>query len=222
MARFLVVTATNTGVGKTLVSAGLARALAARGERVLAIKPFETGLVEDEKGDGEALAEATGQAQPRRALVRLREPLTPALAAERQGVSVDVEQVVARIRALSVNADTVIVEGAGGVLSPITWTADITTLARALGTAEVILVAADELGTLSLTHTAVFYLAQLGLEPSTIILSEPARRDLSTGTNAAVLRRRLADLGRGGENIVELRRVADATEAAGVLATVLR
>ena len=222
MARFLVVTATNTGVGKTLVSTGLARARAARGERVLAIKPFETGLVEDERGDGEVLAEATGQAEPRRALVRLREPLTPALAAERQGVSVDVEQVVARIRALSVDADTVIVEGAGGVLSPITWTADITTVARSLGAAEVILVAADELGTLSLTHTAVFYLAQLGLEPSTIILSEPARRDLSTGTNAAALRRRLADLGRVGENIVELRRVADATEAAGVLATVLR
>lgn len=213
MARYVVVTATDTGVGKTLVSTGLARALVAAGERVVAIKPFETGLVGDERGDGEALAAATGQVEPRRALVRLRDPLTPALAAEREGVVLDVAGVTARIRGLAAGFDTAIVEGAGGVLSPLTWTADIVSLARDLGAQHVVLVAADKLGTLSLTHTAVKCLVDAGLTPSAIVLSAPPSPDLSTGTNAAVLRRRLAGHGAVAENIVELPRVTSDEEA---------
>lgn len=216
MPRFIIVTATDTGVGKTLVSAGLSRAIAAAGKRVVAIKPFETGLSEGERGDGETLAEATGQDAPRLALVRLRDPLTPALAAEREGIELDIDAVIGRIRALTESADIAIVEGAGGVLSPLTWTADITTVARSLSPNRVVLVASDRLGTLSAVHTAVQTLSDTAQLPHAIVLSAPATPDLSTGTNAAALDLRLAPY--GNIDILALPRVPTQQDAARALA----
>ena len=180
-----LVTATGTGVGKTWVTCALARELARSGARVVAIKPIETGGGDD----GELLAAATGQAEPRRALVRLREPLTPALAADREGVTLDFDALVADVAGFARGADVALVEGAGGVLSPITWDADATTLARALG-AKVVLVAPDALGTLSAVLTAMVALRASSLAPAAVVLVEPAARDASTGTNADALRRR--------------------------------
>lgn len=190
--QFLLVTGTNTGVGKTWLACALAKELSqSRAGRVVAIKPVETGG----GNDGEMLARATGQDAPRRALVELREPLTPALAADREGVVLDFDAIVVKVRDAAMGADLAIVEGAGGLLSPITWDADATTLARALG-ATVILVASDALGTLSAVHTAVAC-----FPPFVIALVEPETRDLSTGTNADALRRRL-----GAVRIVEIAR----------------
>src|SRR5687768_15575546 len=104
--RFLVVTGTDTGVGKTLVTAGLALALTRAGRRVVAIKPLESGCGDSpELEDGATLARATGQARPRQALVRLGAPLAPALAAEREGVALDVDSLALRVRALTEGAD---------------------------------------------------------------------------------------------------------------------
>lgn len=203
VARFVVVTGTDTEVGKTFVTEALARA-ACRDRRVVAIKPFESGSGEG-PGDGERLATATGQTAPIHALVRLAAPLTPALAAEREGVTIDFAALVAEIRALGVGADLVLVEGAGGLLSPLTWTEDAISLARALDAA-VVLVASDRLGTISTTHAAVQVLQGGWQLPAAIVLSAPARADASTGSNAAVLRRRLAAFGSCAERIVELPR----------------
>ena len=190
MTELVLVTGTNTGVGKTWLACALAKELA-REKRVVAIKPIETGGGDD----GEMLAKATGQAAPKRALVELREPLTPALAADREGVKLDFDAIVAKVREAAKDADVAIVEGAGGLLSPITWDADATTLARALG-AKVILVASDALGTISAVHTAAAC-----FPPFVIALVEPETRDASTGTNADALRRRL-----GSVRIVEIAR----------------
>jgi dethiobiotin synthetase len=195
--RFVVVTATDTNVGKTFVTAALARLLVARGRRVVAIKPFESG------------------ARDGRALVRLRDPLSPAMAAEREGVELDLDAVRARIVELSRGSDVAFVEGAGGVLSPLTWTTDITHLARQLEAA-LVLVASDRLGTLSATHCAVQVLLDTWLLPTAIVLSHPAEPDLSTGKNAAALRRRLAPYGSCADRIVELPRGID--PVAGALA----
>jgi dethiobiotin synthetase len=212
--RFVVVTATDTNVGKTFVTASLAKLLVARGRRVVAIKPFESGAP-DGQGDGELLASATGQAEPRHALVRLRDPLSPAMAADREGVELDLEAVRARIVELGRGADFAFVEGAGGVLSPLTWAEDITHLTRKLD-AELVLVASDRLGTLSATHCAVQVLLDTWLVPTAIVLSRPAEPDLSTGANAAALRRRLASHGPCAERIFELPRCTDLV--AGALA----
>ncbi|HEY1960096.1 MAG TPA: dethiobiotin synthase [Polyangiaceae bacterium] len=179
----LFVTATGTGVGKTWLSCALARELAGHA-RVVAIKPVETGGGDD----GELLAAATGQREPLRALLRFRDPLTPALAAEREGAAMDFDALVADVARLAKDFDHAIVEGAGGVLSPLTYEADATDLARRLD-AKVLLVAPDALGTLSATLAAMRC-----LPPSAIALIEPSVRDASTGTNATVLRRRLGDV----------------------------
>jgi len=201
--RFVVVTGTDTNVGKTFVSRALARALVLAGKRVVAIKPFESGA--SGETDAALLAEATGQREPRAALVSLRDPLAPAMAADREGIRLDLDAVRARIVTLAAGFDIALVEGAGGVLSPLTWTTDITTLAHALD-AEVILVASDRLGTLSATHCAVQVLLDSWLLPAAIILSAPPTPDLSTGANAVALRRRLAPYGPCSERIVELAR----------------
>ena len=203
MTRFIVVTGTDTGVGKTYVTEALARELS-RSQRVVAIKPFESGVT-DGDGDAERLARATGQSAPLHALIRLKAPLTPAVAADREGVVIDWAKLVAEIRSLALGADVALVEGAGGLLSPLTWTEDAITLARDLG-ADVVLVSADRLGTLSVTHAAVHVLAAASLSLAGIVLSAPAEADLSTGSNADALRRRLAaprivELPRGGTDL---------------------
>jgi dethiobiotin synthetase len=221
--RFVVVAGTDTGVGKTLVTAGLAAVLLRNGRRTIAIKPVETGCSNGarDREDGAILAAATGQATPREALVRLRDPLTPALAAEREGVALDTDALVARARELAAGADVVLVEGAGGLLSPITWTTDITSVAHGLD-ATVLLVGADRLGTINHVHMAVQVLLDTRLLPAGIVLSAPETPDPSTGTNAAALRRRLASYGGVHERIAELHRVATPEGAAAHLAAAAR
>lgn len=201
MTEFVLVTGTNTGVGKTWLACALAKELV-KGTRVVAIKPIETGGGDD----GEKLAEATGQSSPKKALVTLREPLTPALAADREGVKLDFDVIVTQIRDAAKGADLAIIEGAGGLLSPLTWDSDATTLARSLD-AKVILVATDALGTISAVHTA-----SACFPPFAIVLVEPAKRDASTGTNAEALHRRL-----GSVRIVEIARNGDVSALAKVI-----
>ena len=114
----LLITGTDTGVGKTWVGRALSHALVAAGRRVLAVKPVETGC--DSAGshleDGALLAAATGQAEPRAALFRFADPVAPALAAERAGDAIDLDALVLQIEGLSQGAEVLLVEGAGGVL----------------------------------------------------------------------------------------------------------
>jgi dethiobiotin synthetase len=190
MAVHIVIAGTDTGVGKTFVGVALARALGRTGARVLAVKPVESGCgdatADDE--DGARLAAATGQPDPRRALLRLRMPVTPALAAEREGVLVDVAALSGALRAMGSEADIVLVEGAGGLLSPLSWVADATDLARALD-AGVLLVASDRLGVLHHVRATLRALRGAGLRPLGLVLSAPPEPDASTGTNAAALAR---------------------------------
>lgn len=216
MARFVVVAGTDTGVGKTVVTAGLARALIAAGHRTVAVKPVESGCATEapsREEDGVELAAATGQREPTAALVRLREPLTPALAAERQGIAMDVDALADRIAELAIGADVVLVEGAGGLLSPMSWTHDVTHLAHRLD-AQVLLVGADRLGTLNHVHLTVQVLLDTWLLPLGIVLSAPATADASTGTNRAALERRLDRYGDVARRIVTIPRLGPSSREA--------
>jgi dethiobiotin synthetase len=193
---FVVIAGTDTGVGKTFVGCALARALARAERRVLAVKPVESGCGDGprEAEDGALLAAATGQSEPREALVRLRAPIAPALAAEREGVTLDVDALAVRIRTLGTGFDMVLVEGAGGVLSPLSWTRDVTHIAHDLD-ARVLLVASDRLGVLHHVRASVQTLLDTWLVPVGVVLSAPAEPDASTGTNAAALARVLGPYG---------------------------
>jgi dethiobiotin synthetase len=220
--RFVVVAGTDTGVGKTFVACALARALARAGRRVLAVKPVESGCTESapEQEDGALLAVATGQPEPRRALVRLRAPIAPALAAEREGVALDVDALAASVKAMGATFDVVLVEGAGGLLSPLSWTRDVTHLAHGLD-AGVLLVAADRLGVIHHVRAAVQVLFDTYLSPEAIVLSSPEEPDASTATNAAALARVLAAYGEVASRVVRVPRAGDVAVAVDALTPVV-
>lgn len=213
----LLVVGTDTGVGKTWVSRALAHSLRAAGRRVVAIKPVETGCV-DPAGpweDGALLAAATGQTSPRTALRRLVAPVAPALACEAEGVAIDFYELVLEIESHAASAEVTLVEGAGGVLSPITWSWNALNIGQALG-ARVLLVAGDHLGTINHTMLTLVALELAEVEVCGVVLSAPATPDSSTGTNA----RAIARLS-GIDRVVTLPRAADPLLSADCVAPVV-
>ncbi len=128
------VTGSDTSVGKTVVSAELIRGLRERGQRVMALKPLASGCVIDDPSgeDGEILWRALGGSVPFEsvALYRMEAPLAPTVAARLEGVAVDKERIRRAIGESSATHDWVVVEGAGGLLSPLvdSWSfADLAT-----------------------------------------------------------------------------------------------
>ena len=148
------VTGTDTGVGKTLVSAALLHTLARHHPRVVGMKPVAAGLIECEghqvSEDVLALRAASTVAAPA-ALdnpVALPDAVAPHIAARRAGRSVTVAELLAAQRALKELADVVVVEGAGGWRVPINERETLADLARAIG-APVVLVVGVRLGCLN-------------------------------------------------------------------------
>jgi dethiobiotin synthetase len=148
------VTGTDTGVGKTLVSAGLLHALARHHRRVVGMKPVAAGVVpwggDWASEDAIALRAASTVAVPA-ALdnpVLLPDPLSPHIAAARAGVQIDIAAIVHCYNALAAQADAVVVEGAGGFHVPLSDTATGADLAQALAL-PVVLVVGLRLGCLN-------------------------------------------------------------------------
>jgi dethiobiotin synthetase len=152
--RGLFVTGTDTGVGKTLVAAALARFLTGRGIRAGVMKPVESGVDDPDAlgADGRLLCWAAGM-ENRTSLVspyRFAEPVAPSLAAELQGTTVDPDRLAASARQLAEQSDFLIVEGAGGLLAPLAGHLLMADLACRLGF-PLLIVCRAGLGTLN--HT---------------------------------------------------------------------
>lgn len=189
--RRLVVTGTDTEVGKTWVGCRLAEALRDGGAIVRAVKPLESGCAAGEPDPGEdgvLLARAAGQASPGAALVRLVAPVAPPVAAEREGRALDWEALVRSTREAVAGAQVALVEGAGGLLSPLTWDHTAVDLAKALE-AEVLVVAPDKLGVINHVRLTLAALRAAGLTCPGVVLSAPEIADAATGANAASLGR---------------------------------
>jgi len=185
-----IVVGTDTAVGKTWVSCALVRALRAAGQQVVAVKPIETGCSEPPgpEEDGALLAQASGQAGPLRALVRLPGAVAPAIAADLAEVTIDYDDIVARLRSLATPETLLLVEGVGGLLSPLTWSDNHLDLAHSLD-ARVLLVAADRLGTISQTLLALRVLRAEKVNVLGVALNQVDEPDESTRSNASALLR---------------------------------
>jgi dethiobiotin synthetase len=148
------VTGTDTGVGKTLVSAALLHTLARHHPRVVGMKPVAAGLIEHRghwvSEDVLALRAASSVAVPTELdnPVALPEPLAPHIAAQRAGRTVGVADLLAAHRELRQRAGVVVVEGAGGWRVPVNDRESLADLARAIG-APVVLVVGLRLGCLN-------------------------------------------------------------------------
>ncbi len=129
--RGIFVMGTDTGVGKTVVTAAIALAARAQGRTVAPLKPAQTGDDGTVAGDAAFVASLIGLDEPAEALCpyRLRAPLAPAVAASLEGVRLDPREVVRAYGELSARFDLVLVEAAGGALVPFSDGVDMAGLA---------------------------------------------------------------------------------------------
>lgn len=206
MSRVVVVTGTDTGVGKTIATAALAARAAAAGERVLVVKPVQTGIggADPDVPDVDIVRELAGVDAVQ--LVALEEPLAPDTAARRQGVPIPtVREHVSRIREFLPSYDVVIVEGAGGLLvrldaeggTLLDIARDLTFALRRRGAddvvsspVEVVVVTRAGLGTLNHTELTVTTLRAVQVEPAGLVIgSWPAAPGLAESCNREDLTR---------------------------------
>lgn len=213
----ILVTGTDTGVGKTWVACALARALRESGKRVIAIKPVETGCSgQPGKGeDGAKLARAAGQNQPAHAILRLAEPVAPVLASERAGADIDFDALVLKIERFADEAEIAIIEGAGGLLTPVTWEWNMTDVARSLGACALV-VALDRRGAINHTLLTLSALELAGISCVGVVLTTPEVKDASAGANAAAIARLS-----GMDRVLALPRLGDDAAAAALMAQVI-
>jgi len=183
----VVVTGTDTGVGKTIVTAALAAAATAAGQRVAVVKPAQSGVAVGGESDAAVIARLAAPATVR-TVVEYPDPLAPLAAARVAGVPpLPMADVVAVVAELSEDHDLVLVEGAGGLLVQLGrdgWT--LAHLAVRLRAPAVVVVRAG-LGTLN--HTALT-LEALGRRhvPNRVVIGEwPAEPELVHRTNLADL-----------------------------------
>ena len=173
------ITATGTDIGKTFVTAGLARCLRARGRKVAVLKPvvsgFDIGALS--ASDSAVLLEAAGQAPSPGAIEaispwRFAAPLSPDMAGRREGRAIDFPALVAFCRAAIGAADDVLlIEGIGGLMVPLTDDKTVLDLIEALRIPS-ILVAGTYVGTLSHTLAAVEIMVRRGIGPAALVLNE--------------------------------------------------
>ncbi len=166
----VVVTGTDTGVGKTIATAALARRAAATGS-VVVVKPVQTGVgpASDEVADAEVVHRLTGCAVQE--LTCLEDPLAPDTAARLRDVRIPpVSEHADRVRVLAESHDTVLVEGSGGVLVRLdTEGGTILDLAAEVR-AEAVVVTSAGLGTLNHSELTVAALRARGVEPTGLVI----------------------------------------------------
>jgi len=109
-------------VGKTYIASRLANHWFSMGIKVGVFKPAETGCGDDRPTDAMTLLAAanSGQTLAEVCPYRLREPLAPAVAAEREGVTIDFPKIYSELKSLNKTFEILLVEGAGGILVPFT------------------------------------------------------------------------------------------------------
>jgi dethiobiotin synthetase len=185
------ITATDTGVGKTEIACALLRALRASGVDAVGMKPAQSGHSPGEPSDAERLREACGGVEPLAAICpySLTAPLAPAVAARLEGTRIELPRILEAARALAARHATIVVEGAGGLLVPLTDQETYADLAVALAL-PVIVVARAGLGTVNHTALTVEALRQRGLAIAGVVLNRTtATDDPSVPYNAAEIAR---------------------------------
>jgi dethiobiotin synthetase len=193
--RGLFVTGTDTGAGKSVLSAALVAAMAAAGEPVRAYKPVLTGLDEPPDHawprDHELLGAASRQLPELVAPLRFGPAVSPHLAAELADTPIALERLLAAAGTLAADG-TLVVEGVGGLLVPLSREASVADLAVALALPLVIAARAG-LGTINHTLLTIEAARARGLHVAAVVLTPwPQEPELIERSN----RETIAELGR--------------------------
>lgn len=184
--RGLFVTSTDTGVGKTVLTAAIAAALRERSIAVNVVKPVITGLDESPAPewphDHELLARVVGRRPSEVAPLTFGPAVSPHLAAELSGTFVSGEDFEAAVREAATDAEVVVVEGVGGLLVPLSGNYDVRALAVALGM-PLVIAARPGLGTINHTLLTLEAARLAGLNVAGVVLtpwpSDPDRIERS-------------------------------------------
>lgn len=189
----IFITGTDTGVGKTFVASGLAALLRDLGYRVGVMKPAETGCSERDgrlvAEDAERLQNASGCIEPIEIICpyRLPEPLAPSIAAERAGVKIDIDHLLAVYREISSKHDITLVEGAGGLMVPLLPSYTYADFARVLKL-PILVVAANKLGAINHLLLTLEHASCNGLSVVGYVLNRTTNEiSLAADTNREVL-----------------------------------
>ena len=179
------ITGTDTNVGKTVVTACLAKLLKNRGENVGVMKPIETGVDPEcsssANSDAKFLIEVTGVQDALEDVCpyRLKAPASPYQAARIEGKELDPEKLLERFRALQSKHSMMLVEGIGGLLVPITQRYNVTDLALQMNL-PLIIVSRIQIGTLNHTLLTINAARQHGLKVAGVILNPVHEGELDT------------------------------------------
>jgi dethiobiotin synthetase len=190
----IFVTATGTDIGKTFVTAGLIRHLRGEGKEMAALKPLVSGFDPANAVVSDPALLLTALGRPvnldeiaRIAPWRFRAPLSPDMAAKKEGGSIDFDGVVEFCRrAVDACRGTLFIEGIGGVMVPLGEDRTVLDLIEALRL-PVILVAGSYLGTLSHTLSALDVLKQRGLQIAAVVVSETPESPVPLAETAATI-----------------------------------
>lgn len=191
------ITATGTDLGKTWIAAGLVAACRARGVPVRALKPVMSGFDPARPGECDAArilhaggtAPKVGADETVAAIApwRFAAPLSPDLAAAREGRRIDFDALVGWCRReIDANAGLLLVEGIGGAMVPLDARHTVRDWIAALGI-PTLLVAGSHLGALSHTLTALAALREVGVTPAAIVVNESAASAVSLDDTLASL-----------------------------------
>jgi dethiobiotin synthetase len=198
--RGLFITGTDTGVGKTVLSACLLAAIAAQGEPVRAFKPVVTGLEQPPSrpggqaggegwpADHELLALAAGMEAEDVAPLLFGPAVSPHLAAELAGIAIDPEELLEAARRGDPGA-TLIAEGVGGLLVPLAGGYTVCDLAVGLGL-PLLIAARPGLGTINHTLLTLRAAREAGLEVRAVVLTPwPAEPSFMEESNRQTIER---------------------------------
>jgi dethiobiotin synthetase len=178
------VTGTDTGVGKTVLTALLTRYLRERGVNAVALKPVCSG----DRADARVLHAASDGALTLNEINpwHFRAPMAPLLAARREHKWVALADVLAHVRAMQKRFDVVLVEGAGGLLSPLGEKFNSRDLIAALRATPMV-VCPNRLGAVNQVLLTLAALPQGVSCRAHVVLMSPAKPDASTSTNISLL-----------------------------------
>lgn len=199
--RSLFITGTDTGVGKTTVSCALATALRSHGLRVGVMKPAETGCLPDEGGrrlvpeDALALKAASDCRAGIETICpyTFPDPLAPSVAAARVGKAVDPRTIEDCLRQIEADHDITLVEGAGGLLVPLTSDLTFADLALRLQLRAVVVVG-SKLGAINHALLTIRHIEAIGLPLAGYVVNFPLPADdLAATSNVEVLRHWLGE-----------------------------
>lgn len=172
----LFVTGTDTEVGKTYVSCRLLEALHASGIRCGAFKPVASGATRIEESDAYRLHTALQSTFPIEWIspITFTAPMAPPLAAEAEGRTIDESLIWEGLASWKDRCDWLLVEGAGGLCSPISWSLTNADLAKRIGY-PLMIVAANKLGVVHQILATVLAANTFGLRVSEIVLNDISR-----------------------------------------------